>query len=95
MQEYNPIQESKPMYTLSRVKSPTSDIVVFWTGNPEKPWSESTDDAVVFRSKAAAEHVAQSKRWTVRQPTEWSGNPMAVTAHLVELKVKVLQFELD
>lgn len=86
---------SKPMYVLARRKSPASDIVVFWTGEPEKAWSESTDDAVVFRSKTAAENVAQSKRWAVRQPGEWHENPMSVEAHLVELKLSNFDFEIN
>lgn len=85
---------SKPMYVLSRRRTPADDTVVFWTGEPEKAWSESTDDAVVFRSKAAAEAVARSKRWTVRQPGEWNANPLAVTAHSVELKLSNFDFEL-
>lgn len=86
---------NKPIYVLSRIKSPTSDIVVFWTGELEKAWSESPDDAVVFRSKTAAENVARSKRWAVRQPGEWNENPLAVEATLVELKLSNFDFDFE
>lgn len=86
---------SKPMYVLARRKSPASDIMVVWTGEPEKrAWSESMDDAVVFRSKTAAENVAQSKRWAVRQPGEWHENPLAVEALSVELQLSNFDFEI-
>lgn len=86
--------ESKPLYVLSRRKSPASDIVVFWTGDNKHPWSESTDDAVLFRSKTAAETVARSKRWPIHQEGEWYENSKSVAAHSVELKLSNFVFNI-
>ena len=62
-------------YQIHRRKSPTSDIVVCWTGDG---WSADMNEGVLFRHAGCAAKFAKSRRWDVRQDGEWHPNRMAV-----------------
>ena len=78
-------------YQLQRRKSPSSDIVVCWTGDG---WSAATNDGVLFRHAGSAVKFAKSRKWGVREPCAFHPNRMAVEVALVtpELMLQEIKF---